>query len=61
MAIMERSFYCHQSLMSDPGIYAYLFDELPCDIYDIHDLLQDLLLHFGDLDFHTLGSASLVL
>lgn len=39
-------FYTEQSLFTDPGDYAYLFDDLPQDINELCKIVQGLVIHF---------------
>lgn len=40
------SFYCAQSTMSDPGLYAYLFDTLPDDLSSLCHAIQGVYIHY---------------
>lgn len=43
---MHADFYASQSPVSDPGKYAYLFDDLPEDIAGISKVVQGLVYHY---------------
>ena len=47
-------YYITQSPTSDPGIYSYLFDNLPTDLLGIAQVTQGLVYHYF-ADQHQLG------
>ena len=42
-----QEFYATQGIISDPGKYGYLFDDLPDDIPSLCKILQGITLHFA--------------
>ncbi len=40
---MVRTYYTHQSAITDPHPYAHLFDDLPRDLSGLMELVQGLL------------------
>ena len=43
-----RNYYTQQGFISDPGKYAYLYDELPDDVPTLCGIVQDLFFHYAD-------------
>jgi len=49
----DINFYCMQSTLTDPGQYAYLFDDLPENIPDLCEVLRNLFMHYADVELHS--------
>ncbi|HLI90710.1 MAG TPA: transglutaminase domain-containing protein [Ktedonobacteraceae bacterium] len=43
-------YYTEQSAMTDPGAYAGLYEDLPCDIAGLCKVVQGLIIHYRDAD-----------